>query len=408
MAVLTESEKRDDDLMNCGAVTGKDYAQQRIRVLHVISGLKVGGAETFLLRLILALSDDVDPRIVSLTSGGGMLPLLREAQVNVLELGLGGPAELMGFPSSVLRLSKEVRSWRPQIIQGWLNHGNVMALLMQRVLLRQSKVIWSIRQSFDELRLERLHTRMAIVLQSRFAAQPDAIICNSMRSREQFIELASRPTDVWVVPNGFDTSKFAPNPERRASARLLLGAKEDELVVAMVAREHAIKDYPCFIEAVGRAVRSVPRLRAVCIGRGVTSEKSGIPHLISKWNLETRCTLLEERWDLDRLYPGVDVMCLTSRAEGFPNVIGEAMACGVPCIATDVGDIASLIGDAGYTVCPGCPEEVAKLICGFAKLDREARARLGASARRRVQEMYSMSVAAKKYLRIYRDVLGQH
>jgi glycosyltransferase involved in cell wall biosynthesis len=381
-------------------------AGRRIRVLHVISGLGVGGAETFLLRLAVALSGAAESRIATLSRGGGMAPRFQQAGLDVYELALAGGSGMLRLPSAGSRLVGEVRAWRPQIIQGWLNHGNVAALFVQRVFSRNSKVIWCMRQSFDAVVREKPGTRVMIGLQGRLASWPDAVIFNSARSQRQFVELSGTARELKLIPNGFDTLKFAPNADLRRSARALMGARDGEFVVAMVARDHPMKDYHCFMEAIARASRLVPHIRAVCIGRGVTSDQSSIRPLIGKWHIEDRCTLLSERADLEQVYPGVDLLCLTSSwGEGFPNVLGEAMACGVPCVATDVGDAAAIVGDTGFLVRPGRPQEVAERIVAYSSLDRETRARLGGTARRRIDQMYSVSAIAAKYMEVYKELL---
>lgn len=380
---------------------------RRVRVLHVISGLGIGGAENFLLRLALALSGVVDSRIVSLSAGGGMAPRFRESGLEVFELALNGRGGLLQLPIRGCGLGREVRTWRPQIIQGWLNHGNAAALFAQRLLSRHAKLIWSIRQSFDEIALEKLGTRLVIRLQGRFASRPDAVICNSTKSKMQFAELARAARELKVIPNGFDALKFAPNGGFRMSARALMGAGSEDFVVAMVARCHPMKNYSCFIEAIARASRSLPRIRAVCIGSGVASADSPLRSFIGKRRLEDKFVLMSERTDLERIYPGIDLLCLTSSwGEGFPNVLGEAMACGVPCVATDVGDAAAVMGDAGFLVRPESPQEVADRIVAFSMLDREARSKLCDGARRRIEQMYSMPAIAAKYMQVYREVLG--
>ena len=405
MVVIAKSQKGGHSMIG-GPVTMINSGS-RVRVLHVISGLGVGGAENFLLRLALSLSDGVESRIASLTFGGGMVEQFREAGVSVSELDLGSRGGLLRLPAAGVRLAKEVRAWQPQIVQGWLNHGNVVASIVRSLFARRSKLIWCIRQSFDEISLEKFSTRMAIRLQGRLSSQSDAVICNSARSQKQFAKLARSEHGLSVIPNGFDTSKFAPNSKFREFARDLMGASEQDLVVGMVARYHAMKDYPCFIEALGRAVHSVPHLRAVCIGTGVASVDSPLRPLIAKWGLEGRCTLLDERTDLERIYPGIDLLCLTSRwGEGFPNVLGEAMACGVPCVATDVGDAVAVVGDTGYLVRPGDAREVAEVIVAYSELARDARFQLGERAMRRITDLYSMSAVAEKYMNVYRELLA--
>lgn len=382
-------------------------ASERIRVLHVISGLGTGGAENFLLGLASSLSGRVESRVVSLGEGGGMLPRFRAAQIEVSELRLNRLSGRLRFPFALLRLARTIRAWRPHVIQGWMNHGNLGAWVVRGTSAPSAGLLWSIRQSVDDIRNEKRGTQLALRLQALLSSRPDRIVCNSQRGYLQHLRLGFDSRHALVVGNGFDCERFRPRPELRTRAREVLGLAGSDLVVAMVARYHPMKDYGCFIRAIGIAARVVPNLRAVCIGTGVTSEQAPLRRLIEELELAGSVVLTDESSELDRLYPGIDVVCLTSAwGEGFPNVIGEAMASGVPCVVSDVGDAALIVGDCGHVAPPQDPAAIAAAILDLARMGAAGRAELGGRARARIVANYAMPVIANEYERLYMNLCG--
>ncbi len=376
-----------------------------LRVLHVISGLGGGGAENFLLRLLLSMSDTVDGRVVSLSNEGSLVGRFRGSGVEVTELGLSVPRRWVGLPTRAFRLAHQTRAWRPHVIQGWMNHGNLGAWMVRALTVPSAKLVWSIRQTIYDIGLERLGTRLAIRLQGKLSSIPDAIVCNSERGSEQHALLGFCSSRMLVIPNGFDLNRFMPRADSRDWARSVMGAGADELVVALIARYHPLKDHRTFLDAIAIASRKIPKLRAVCIGRGVNSGGGHVQSLVKELRLESMCTLLDERSDLELIYPGVDIVCSTSVYEGFPNTLGEAMASGVPCIATDVGEAAQIVGGVGYIVPPKRPQDVAAAIMAFSRLDSGARAEISRRARARVGERYSMPAIAGRYKEMYQRVI---
>ena len=379
-----------------------------IRVAHVISGLGTGGAENFLLRLVSSISEnDVQARVISLTGSGSMVPRFRKAGVELVELGLVAPAVWRQLPQAGRALRRTMQEWQPHIIQGWMNHGNVAAWLARLSGSHPAKLLWSVRQTVYDVTLEKPGTRAAIRLQSWLSSRTDGIVFNSRLGLQQHSRLGFRNGRMEVIPNGFDVQKFRPRPDCRQAAREQLGCRADELLVGMIARNHPMKDYRTFLEAVAIATAQVPGLRAVCVGGGLESADASLAVIIRELGLDNVCTLLEEQAELEFVYPGLDILCLTSAwGEGFPNVIGEAMSCGIPCIATDIGDTASVIGDAGWIVQPRRPRDVAAAIVQVARMSTEARRQAGVSARERVINEYSMRVIAARYLDLY-DFLVQ-
>lgn len=385
----------------------RNAADDRIRVLHIITGLDLGGAETFLYNLAISLSQRVDSRILSLSAGGSMVQRFQGAGMTVMQLGLKGRMGLLRIPAAAIKIGRMVRGWRPQVIQGWLNHGNVAATLVRERYAPSSGLIWSIRQSIYDIGVEKPGTQRAIRLQVRFSSKPDAIICNSSCAKEQLMHLGFAKKALCVIPNGFDTMKFRPSVAARSKMRALIGATEEDFLVGMVARLHHLKDYPTFLRAVSLAASSIPRLKVVCIGPGVAAPTSPLRALSGELGLEGRCTLLAEKADMESVYPGLDLLCLTSLEEGFPNVIGEAMACGVPCVATNVGDTAKIIDDTGTVVTPGDPQSVSRAIVDQARLSADVRNELAERARARIVRLYSMAGIAQQYMATYADQADQ-
>jgi glycosyltransferase involved in cell wall biosynthesis len=173
----------------------------------------------------------------------------------------------------------------------------------------------------------------------------------------------------------------------------------------MIARFHPVKDHGTFLSAIALAAREIPGLRALCIGRGVAAAESGLPARVAQLGIGHICELVEERADLERIYPGIDVACLTSLAEAFPNVLGEAMAHEIPCVATDVGDSAQVLGDTGHLVMPQAPAAVAAAMIEFFRMGSQRRNQLGLRARARIVERYSMPVISARYLELYQSLL---
>jgi len=369
--------------------------------------MHIGGAENFLLKLVLALREErAAGFVISVAAGGGMARRFRDAGIELIELGLNGGADWWRLPRALHTIRAVVRRWRPDLIQGWMNHGNLAASFTRAIAAPTAQLVWGIRQTVYDIRSERFSTRVAIRLQSRISAGADAIVCNSHVGLEQHARLGFHEQRMKVIPNGFDSHKFLPRPDSRGLVRQSFGIAAGAFVVAMVARFHPMKDYRTFLEAVSLAVRDAPHLHALCIGRGVDAEGSGMHEWLTELGLSGHCTLLGERGDLDQLYHAVDVVCLTSvRGEGFPNVIGEAMSCSIPCIVTDVGDAARVVGTTGRVIEPRSPRAVADAILELLRMSLQARSELGARARERIVSEYSMSAVAGQYLATYASLV---
>jgi glycosyltransferase involved in cell wall biosynthesis len=200
--------------------------------------------------------------------------------------------------------------------------------------------------------------------------------------------------------------EFRPNPDARPNLLNALGAPDDAVLIGLVARYDPLKDHSGFLKAAGQLNRAYPKVRFVLAGYEVTQENAVLDKEIIRHGLEGRVHLLGERRDVPDIMAGLDFLVSSSISEGFPNVIGEAMACGVPCVVTDAGDSAFLVGDTGRVVRPKDPEALTSGMQELIELGSEQRRRLGMVARERVNNTFSLYAAVSEYEGVYKNLVG--
>lgn len=372
-----------------------------IRVLHVITSLNVGGAERSLASVIHALRDGYAHAVVSLGELGRIGEQLRKDGVTVLPLRLGAHGSML---SAIPRVSKLMRTFRPTIFQGWMYHGNVAAWLASKLTRKNVPVLSNIRHSLYDLADEKPRTRWVIRMNRRLSAGLSAVIYNSVLSRTQHERFGFGGYSQ-VIANGFDVGRWMPDRNARQAVRQELGIGNGSKVVGHFARFHPIKDHETFIRASEVVLASLPEIHIVLAGAGVDAQNFRLLEQISAHH-RRRVHLLGERSDIERLMSAIDVFCLSSRSEAFPNVLGEAMACGVPCVATDVGDCKEIIGATGIVVRPYDPGALASALIELLSKDDSAMASLRSAARDRVRVHFSLEAMAKRFHALYEHCLS--
>lgn len=367
------------------------------KILHIITGLDQGGAERSLVNLLGSdFSRRFDNRVLSLGGLGHYGLLLRERGIGVDALDLKGAGSI---PAGLTRLRRVVRHARPDIIQGWMYHGNLFAEAA-RLFWPSARTAWNVRQSLYDLAAEKRGTQMVIRLLKMFSGRPRAILYNSHQSRTHHESFGFATARGRVIPNGFDTKRWRPDAERRSLFRKTLGLKERARVLGFVGRFHPQKDVPTFLAAAAGAMTAHPDLHVVMVGEGLGADGAALAHWRGRLP-NGRFHPLGRRDDVERILPGFDLFCLSSSSEAFPNVLGEAMACGLPCIATDVGDCARLMGGAGRIVPPGDAVQMAKAIGDIASMDLAQRAEIGEAARARIIATYGLDATVDAYAELY-------
>lgn len=372
------------------------------RILHIITGLDTGGAERSLYNLLHAgLQDSFDNHVVSLSGLGHYGPMLKEQGIAVHAIGL---REGTGIAKGFLALRKLIAHIGPAAVQGWMYHGNLAATAAVRAVRAAPPVAWNIRHSLDALDREKRGTRWMIRTLAPLSRSPQAIIYNSYRSRDQHEAYGYSAMHALTIPNGFDTAKWRPDPARRKEWRAKLGFDTNELVLGFVGRFHPLKDIPTFLRACNLALDAHPDLSVVMVGEGLDETNRAIVEAIDSQHL-SRFRLVGRRPDIEAILPACDLFCLSSTSEAFPNVLGEAMASGLPCVATDVGDCARLMDGTGRIVRTGDAKQLADAIGDLACMDLAARTSIGEAARNRIVSTYSVDAMVEAYADLYDKIM---
>jgi glycosyltransferase involved in cell wall biosynthesis len=366
-----------------------------ISVTHVIPNLDVGGAEMMLLRLISAM----DPArfrnsVVTLGPEGALARTFRAAGVPVRPLDM-----------ALWKLAGELRRCGTQIVQTWMYHADLLGGLASLALGRVP-VVWNIRGLNTGI------TRRRTIWISRACAAastrlPARIVCCSRAVYDAHAAAGYPRARMRVIPNGFDTNAFRPDATARAWLRRELGISPETPLAGMIARFDSAKDHRGFFEAAAMVHRADPRAHFVLCGTGITRANRALAAMMEAAGVAECCRLLGRRDDMPRIIAGLDLVVSSSVAEGFPNVLGEAMACGVPCVATDAGDSRALVGEAGFIVPVRNPAPLAEKVLEVISMDPGARAALGLVARDRVRRHFSLGAAARQYEAVYGELTAE-
>jgi glycosyltransferase involved in cell wall biosynthesis len=372
-----------------------------VKILHVINSLDTGGAEISLLRLLQASDRDAfSPEVISLTNLGPLAPAFDDLAVPLTAVGFRNTRQSVG---KLWCLSSLLRRARPDVVQTWMYHASALAWAAGARGGRLP-VVWCVRQADLDQRLG-FRTRLLAHLCGRLSRRvPARIVYNAAASREVHSVAGWDDSRASVVSNGFDTAAFRPDDIARAATRRELGLGSEVPLVGMVARFHPQKDHANFVAAAALVRTMRPGVRFMLCGRGVDASNEELRRLLEAAGIEADALLLGERRDTARLYNACDVVCLSSRGEALPNVLGEAMACGVPCVGTDVGDVARLLSDTGTVVPPRDPAALASALLAVLALEPDRRQALGARARARIERDFGMAAMVGAYETLWRRV----
>lgn len=380
-------------------------ATRPARILIISSGLGTGGAEAMLVKLMERLDRSrFSVTILSLLDEGTHGRRLAELGIRVECLNLSGWRTVF---AGVRKLRSLIHELQPEVIQGWMYHGN-LAAWFAGYLAKDAAVQWNVRHSLHSLNVERLPLRILIRLSVPLSRRIAACIYPSAKAREQHLNLGFRSDNAVLIPNGFDLNRFKPLPNHeRLSMRDSLGVAADGFLIAHVARYHPMKDHAGFLRAVARFASTKDHVSVAMAGTGVSKENTVLTSLINELGLASRVRFMGELQDVRPLLGAADCLCVSSAwGEAFPNVIGEAMAVGTPCVVTDVGDSAAIVGDCGFVVPPNDVDALAAALETLASMPSDAKRVLGFQARERVTTHYSIDKIAEEYQRCFIAALG--
>ena len=375
----------------------------KLKVVHVITGLSTGGAEMMLYKLVSRMNrDKFEIQVLSLTDIGPVGERIQELGIQARALGMkrGVPD-----PRMVFKLPRWLKKNRPDIIQTWMYHADLIGGLAAKIS-GGIPVIWNIRHSnLDSEGNKKTTLWTAKVCAKLSDLLSSKIICCSHASKEVHSALGYNEKKMTVIPNGFDLDAFMPSKDARKKVRSLLGLSDETILIGLVARFNSQKDHKNFFQAAGILHKSYPDVHFLLCGDDITWDNPSL----NKWMDEADVrpvTHLLGRWDdMPSLQAAFDIASSSSSyGEGFPNIIGEAMACGVPCVVTDVGDSALIVGDTGIVVPLKEPEALASAWKELIEIGKDKRQKLGHDARLRIRENFSLPYVVKRYEELYKGV----
>lgn len=322
----------------------------KIKIVFLIRSLNVGGAERQLVELVRHLDKkQFEITVITFYDGGNLRPDLESLPMTaVYSLGKRGRYD---WARPLVRFYRLIKKIRPQIIHGYMGVANELALITAR--LSGAKAVLGIRASNKSaVKYDWLSQFMFQVGRS-LSRWADLVIFNSATGRDYYLSRGYATHNTLVIHNGVDIHKFLPDAAAGRPVRQAWGVKDDEHLIGIVGRLHPIKGHELFLQAAALMLKDEAALRFVCVGGGSTNRKEALRQLAEELGIAKQIIWAGARADMPAVYNALDLLLSTSLSEGFPNVVGEAMACGIPCIVTDVGDAAYLVQDPQMVVPSG-------------------------------------------------------
>lgn len=330
-----------------------------MKIVFLSRSMDYGGAERQLATLAMGLKERSHDVCVSVLYGGGALEQrLRESNIRLIDLHKKGRWDVTGF---LLRLAKMLRREQPDVIYSFLPIQNLLAGILSP-LCRPAHIVWGVRASGFDLSGYDWMTRHSYLLERRLSGLPDLIIVNSQAGLSHMTGHGVGKSKLSFIANGIDCERYRADTDARRETRAGWHVGDGEQLVGWVARFDPLKDPHTFFRAAAQFAATNPSAKFVCVGDGPTAMMQELTAASLELGLEQRLVWAGRRDDMPAVYNALDLFCLSSVSEGFPNVVAEAMACGVRCVVTDVGDAAAIVGETGLVVPPRQPEEMAAAI----------------------------------------------
>lgn len=378
----------------------------KVKVCHIITGLTVGGAESMLYKL-LKYSDKgrFESIVISLSDIGPIgEKIIKDCAIEVYSLGMRPNSPSIKKMMKLVRLLKEIK---PDLIQSWMYHSDLIALIASK-LAGIKPVIWGIHHSDLSIENNKRLTIAIAKICSKLSGLTSKIVCCSNASYDAHEKIGYSKEKMIVIPNGFELSKYKPNSTMKEEflGRVHIEPNND-IIFGTVGRWDVLKDYPNLINAADILVnkKGKTNFKILMCGNKLDKNNGTLKKLINDKGLGDYFELLGRRDDIHDFMAAIDYFILSSKGEGFPNVLGEAMACETPCITTDVGDSAYIVENTGLIVRPSYSEDMAVAMVTFMSLSNENRVKLGVAARKRIQESFEIGLIVKKYEDLYLETV---
>ena len=374
-----------------------------MRVVHCITGLRGDGAQRMLLRLAGGLqSRGIDNVVVSLSSREPLADAFEARGIRVYSLDM---STIFRGLFALRTLKNLINELAPDVLQGWMYHANLVTTLVRPLTRRSVPVLWNIRRGTDDVRERKFVTRVVIRANAWLSSRAERIVYCTRESRDQHEALGFYHRNGVVIGNGFDVERFARSQEFRKLIRERYDVADTDILIGNIGRDDSAKGRTYLIEAFAEVMKRVPQARLMLVGRGMSEANPELRRLLVSSGVAPRVILVGEYSPISELYSAMDILCSSSVTEGFPNVIGEAMCCELPCVASDVGNVRALLDGIGLVVPPRSAPRLAHALISMCEEDRAAWRDRGARARARIAELYSLSVVVGSYASLYREVV---
>ncbi len=360
-------------------------------------------------KLLLAgrrIDPQIEQSVICLGEPGVVGERLTQAGVQVEALALR--RSVLHLFRQLVRLTEALRDPDSSlVVQTWLWHADLLGGICAR-LAGNPRVVWNLRNSMPGLAATKTSSRVVAYMCAGLSRWvPARIVCNSAAALRAHTAIGYCRAKCVVIPNGFDTRLFTRSPPARAAMRASWGVQPAELLVGMVARVDPQKDHATFIRAARSVASAMPGVRFVLVGAGVTTDPL-IRTLLEKLSLADRFVLDEQRSDIPAVMSALDLFCLAAKSEGFPNVVGEAMACGTAAVASDVGDIREIIPDERCVATPQDPDSLASCMLRVLSLSAAEYSELVVRQREVIAERFDIDSVWRRYRELYSASLNGH
>ena len=374
-----------------------------MKIIHVITGLNDGGAEAVLYRLC-KFDKSNKHQIVSLSNLGkyGLMLKILGLKVDTFNMS-PGRFSLISF----FRLIRLLRNEMPDVVQTWMYHGDFIGGLAARISGIRA-IVWGIHHTTLDPKNSKKTTILIANLSAKLSSFiPKKIIVCSKRGIDVHKKLGYDSKKMYFVPNGYDLNDFQPSALSKTQLKSQLGLEHSIPLIGSVGRFDPQKDQKNLLEALMILIKKGVSFQCILVGTGLDQSNKKIVELINKFDLSDYVKLLGQRNDIPNIMNTLDLHILSSAyGEAFPNVINEAMACGTPCVVTDVGDSANIVGDTGWVAPPSDPEALANVIeIALQDLTKgTSRDKRSISARDRIEKNFSIKRMVNSYSEIWNSI----
>lgn len=374
-----------------------------MKIVHVIIGLNIGGAELMLKRLVLESGNtDIEHTIISLTDLGVLGSELQDRGVTVYKLGMSSS---LSVPLTLFRLRVLLKKINPNVVQTWMYHADFLGGLAAKSI-GVKNIVWGVRTTDVSQGNSKLTVKLSQVCAKLSHYIPDHIICAAHISKDYHISVGYDESKMIVIPNGYDLKLLSSTKEKGLEVRKEFDLHSKDIVVGSVGRFNTVKNQKIFVEAAAILVKKLPDLKFMIVGRENTVDNKELMSWIGEHNLQSNFRLLGQRSDVARCLMAMDIFCLHSKTEGFPNVLCEAMYAGLPCISTDVGDSKLIMQDFGVSVEKDSINQLSDGIYNIVNILLKDKAKLThqkKQSKEHIVNNFSIGKVSQEYLKVWQS-----